>query len=115
MASIDTPAPPAHSDSGKRNFLARLWYDKETRGVILQILTVAILFAFIAYITSNAIANLALLGKTFSFDFLNMPVLRNRTSETPAQINFRNRLISIKDILQNYSNVQKSWQFFSIQ
>jgi len=40
---------------------------------MLQILTVAILFAFIAYITSNAIANLALLGKTFSFDFLNMP------------------------------------------
>jgi len=50
-----------------------LWYDKETRGVLLQILTVALLFAFIAYITSNAIANLALLGKTFSFDFLDMP------------------------------------------
>ena len=33
----------------------------------------ALLFAFIAYITSNAIANLALLGKTFSFDFLDTP------------------------------------------
>ncbi len=33
----------------------------------------ALLIAFIAYITSNAIANLKLLGKTFSFDFLAMP------------------------------------------
>ncbi|GBE44904.1 putative glutamine ABC transporter permease protein GlnM [bacterium BMS3Bbin10] len=80
MASIDTPAPPAHSNrppahsgSGERNLLARLWYDKKTRGVLLQILTVALLFAFLAYITSNAIANLELLGKTFSFDFLNEP------------------------------------------
>lgn len=73
MASIDTPAPSAHSDSGQRNILARLWYNKEARGVFLQILTVAILFSFIAYITSNAIANLELLGKTFSFDFLNVP------------------------------------------
>ncbi len=80
MASIDTPAPPshsnrpsAHSDSGDRNLLARLWYDKKTRGVLLQILTVALLLAFVSYITSNAIANLELLGKTFSFDFLSEP------------------------------------------
>ena len=73
MASVDTPAPSAHSGSGQRNFLARLWYNKETRGVILQILTVAGLAAFIAYITSNAIANLELVGKTFSFDFLGVP------------------------------------------
>ena len=73
VASIDTPAPSAHSGSGQRNFLARLWYDKEARGVLLQILTIAGLGAFIAYITSNAIANLELVGKTFSFDFLNVP------------------------------------------
>jgi len=73
VASIDTPGPSAHSDSDQRNFLARLWYNKETRGVLLQILTVAGLGAFIAYITSNAIANLELVGKTFSFDFLNVP------------------------------------------
>ncbi len=70
MASVNTVA---QSDSGQRNFIARLWYDKEARGVILQVLTVSILFAFIAYITSNVIANLALVGKTFSFDFLAEP------------------------------------------
>lgn len=72
MASIDTPARSGQG-GGERNILARLWYDKETRGIILQILTLAGLMAFIAYITSNAIANLELLGKTFSFDFLFEP------------------------------------------
>lgn len=72
MASIDTPARSGQGGS-ERNILARLWYDKETRGIILQILTLAGLMAFIAYITSNAIANLELLGKTFSFDFLGEP------------------------------------------
>lgn len=72
MATIDTAAQ-AGKGSGERNPIARLWYNKETRGVILQILTLAGLTAFIAYITSNAIANLELLGKTFSFDFLNEP------------------------------------------
>lgn len=72
MATIETAAQAAKG-SDERNFIARLWYNKETRGIILQILTLAGLTAFIAYITSNAIANLELLGKTFSFDFLNEP------------------------------------------
>jgi general L-amino acid transport system permease protein len=73
VASLERQAASAKSDDGERNLFARLWYNKETRGVILQILTVALLGAFIAYITSNAIANLELLGKTFSFDFLWVP------------------------------------------
>lgn len=72
MASIDTPTRPGQG-AGERNLIARLWYDKETRGIIIQILTLAGLTAFIAYITTNAIANLELLGKTFSFDFLGEP------------------------------------------
>jgi len=72
VATADTPVGAGKS-SGERNILARLWYNKETRGIILQILTLAGLTAFIAYITSNAIANLELLGKTFSFDFLYEP------------------------------------------
>ena len=73
LASIESTARSAQADSGQRNFIARLWYDKETRSIILQVLTIALLIAFIAYITTNAIANLKLLGKTFSFDFLNEP------------------------------------------
>ncbi|MGH6659956.1 MAG: amino acid ABC transporter permease [Rhodospirillales bacterium] len=53
--------------------LLRLWRNKEARAVIIQILTLAILFAFFAYIIDNAIQNLARLGKTFSFSFLEQP------------------------------------------
>jgi len=55
------------------NILLRLWRNKDTRSVILQILTIALLFAFLAYIFNNAVLNLAALGKTFSFDFLSQP------------------------------------------
>jgi general L-amino acid transport system permease protein len=51
----------------------RLWNDKEARSVIIQILTMALLVAFLAYIVTNAIANLEAIGKTFSFGFLNQP------------------------------------------
>ena len=51
----------------------RLWNDKDARSVIIQILTMALLVAFLAYIISNAIANLEAIGKTFSYDFLSEP------------------------------------------
>ena len=56
-----------------RNSLSRLWYDKHTRSVILQIITLALMFGLGAYIISNAVENLRLLGKTFSFGFLLEP------------------------------------------
>ncbi len=59
--------------SSQPNYLLGLWRNKETRSVILQILTMAVLFAFLAYIINNAVLNLAALGKTFSFDFLGQP------------------------------------------
>ena len=59
--------------SSQPNYLLGLWRNKETRSVILQILTIALLFAFLAYIINNAMLNLAALGKTFSFDFLDLP------------------------------------------
>ena len=51
----------------------RLWNDKEARSVIVQILTVVLLFCFIAYIVTNAIVNLDAIGKSFSFGFLFEP------------------------------------------
>jgi general L-amino acid transport system permease protein len=53
--------------------LGRLWNDKEARAVLIQILTMVLLAAFLAYIVSNAIANLEAIGKTFSFGFLSEP------------------------------------------
>ena len=55
------------------NALLKLWRNKEARSVIIQIVTMALLFAFFAYIINNAVLNLQALGKTFSFDFLKEP------------------------------------------
>jgi general L-amino acid transport system permease protein len=52
------------------NVLLRLWRDKSARAVIIQIATVALVFAFFAFIIDNAVQNLARLGKTFGFTFL---------------------------------------------
>ena len=60
-------------DASEAPILLRLWRNKGSRSVILQILTMAVLFAFLAYIINNAVLNLAVLGKTFSFDFLGFP------------------------------------------
>lgn len=66
MATMDT----AGSGSGG---LLRLWRDKEARGVIIQIVTIAVLFALFFYLGWNANQNLKLIGKDLGFDFLFEP------------------------------------------
>ena len=56
--------------SSKPSFFYRLIYDKELRSVFIQVVTVALLFSFIAYIVHNAVVNLETIGKGYSFDFL---------------------------------------------
>lgn len=69
--TIQPTIPDLPPSSSRRGFsLSRIWSDKESRSVIIQILVIAGLFAFLFYIVNNAIANLAALGKTFGFDFL---------------------------------------------
>jgi len=70
MADGQSAAAAEALDTSQRSLISRLWNNTETRSVILQILTIALLFGFIAYIVNNAIANLAAIGKTFSYDFL---------------------------------------------
>ena len=48
----------------------RVVYDKETRSVAIQVLTISLLFAFFFYIIRNAIVNLETIGKGYSFAFL---------------------------------------------
>ena len=50
-----------------------IWTDKHFRSVITQIVVMAGIFAFAAYIVSNAVANLEALGKSFGFGFLSAP------------------------------------------
>ena len=53
--------------------LSQLWSDKRYRAVVTQILVVAGVFLFIAYLATNAVQNLEALGKTFGFEFLVAP------------------------------------------
>ena len=89
--------------SAEPNILLRLWRNKESRSVILQILTIAVLFAFLAYIVNNALLNLAALGKTFSFDFLGLPAsydINQRLIEYTSQsTHFRAMLVGILNTL----------------
>ena len=52
---------------------ASLLYDKRARAVFIQIFALAALFAFLAYIVSNTISNLRLLGVETGFGFLADP------------------------------------------
>ena len=53
--------------------IARLWRNKEARSVIVQILTMAVVFALVGIGLHNVAANLEAIGKEFSFDFLTAP------------------------------------------
>ena len=55
------------------NPLLRLWRNEASRGVIIQVITMAVLFAVIALIARNVVINLAEVGKEFSFGFLTWP------------------------------------------
>ncbi len=57
----------------RQNIVSRLWNNKEARSVIVQIITVVIVFGFFAYLVRNAVINLEALGKGYSFDFLTQP------------------------------------------
>ena len=59
--------------SPQRNVISRLWNDKETRSVIIQILTMVGILVFFGYMIRNAVVNLSALGKDFSFLFLWQP------------------------------------------
>jgi len=63
----------AQASSSTPNLLFRLWRNEDSRGVIIQILTMALLFALIAAIGRNVVINLENVGKEFSFDFLSWP------------------------------------------
>ena len=95
MAGVATAA--AKTDD--TNVLLRLWRNKEARGVIIQILTLALLLAFFAYIIDNATQNLARLGKTFSFQFLfepaNYDINQHLISYTLQDTHFRAMLVGI--------------------
>ncbi|MEE2716283.1 MAG: ABC transporter permease subunit [SAR324 cluster bacterium] len=63
----------APTGSSSSNVFARLWGNEETRSVIIQIVTLTVVFAVLAMVVRNVATNLADIGKEFSFDFLFAP------------------------------------------
>ena len=55
------------------NAFSRIWNDKETRSVLVQIIAFAVVVGFFAWIINNAVQNLEAIGKGFSFSFLSQP------------------------------------------
>lgn len=55
------------------NFLSKAWNDKESRSVIIQIISFVIILGFVAYVINNAVVNLAAIGKDINFAFLSEP------------------------------------------
>ena len=53
-----------------RTLLSRLWNDKDTRSVVIQITATVFIFGFLAYLVRNVFINLEALGKGFSYTFL---------------------------------------------
>ena len=56
-----------------RNIVSRLWNDKESRSIIVQILAIIAILLFFGFMARNAVLNLEALGKDISFDFLWQP------------------------------------------
>ncbi len=67
MAAISETGPETS------NPIARLWRDKETRAIIIQIVTLAVILTVAGLLLRNVVINLAAVGKEFSFDFFLYP------------------------------------------
>ena len=63
-------AATSGTSGSQQSLLYRIFNDKETRSVAIQVLTIALLFAFFFYIIRNAMINLEAIGKGYSFGFL---------------------------------------------
>jgi len=66
---MDSPSVNSNSP----NIFFRLWRNKESRSVLVQIITVLILFTVLGLIGRNVSTNLEIAGKDFGFGFLNYP------------------------------------------
>jgi general L-amino acid transport system permease protein len=63
------PTPPIKVN----DLLLRFWRNKDYRSILIQIITVLILFTFLGMIGNNVVTNLEKGGKEFSFGFLSYP------------------------------------------
>jgi len=97
---MSTPA----STENHPNILLRLWRDKDTRSIFMQIITMVIVFTFLGLIIHNVVINLEIAGKDFSFGFLNYPAGYDITfqpfiSYSPTDTHLRAAAVGISNTL----------------
>jgi general L-amino acid transport system permease protein len=63
--NTDIQAPPSQSFS-----LGKIWTDKRTRGLVIQLIATLAICAAVLYLAGNVAENFQKLGKPFGFDFL---------------------------------------------
>ena len=90
--------------SDERSLVVRLWRNKESREVIIQIITISIIFILAAIILRNTAINLKTIGKEFNFNFLFAPAGYDITfqpilSYSPASTHLRAGLIGLINTL----------------
>ncbi len=87
----------------QRNVISRLWNDKESREVIVQILAFTAIFAFFFIMARNAVTNLEAIGKDISFDFLWQPssydISQHLIEYSSRSTHFRAMLVGIINTL----------------
>ncbi len=85
------------------SLISRLWYDKENRSIIVQILAALALLWLFGSMILNAIHNLEVLGKGFSFNFLWQPasydINQTLIEYTSRSSHFRAMLVGIINTL----------------
>ncbi len=63
----------SETGSGPSNPITRLWRDKETRSIIIQVVTLVVILTVVALLIRNVVINLERVGKEFSFGFFQYP------------------------------------------
>jgi general L-amino acid transport system permease protein len=63
----------SETGSGPSNPIVRLWRDKDTRSLIIQIVTLVVILTAVTLLLRNVVLNLERVGKEFSFDFFLYP------------------------------------------
>jgi len=94
---------PASADNHP-NILLRLWRDKDTRSIFIQIITMVIVLTFLGLMIHNVVINLEIAGKDFSFGFLNYPAGYDITfqpfiSYSPTDTHLRAAAVGISNTL----------------
>ena len=94
---------PASADNHP-NILLRLWRDKDTRSIFIQIITMVIVLTFLGLMIHNVVINLEIAGKDFSFGFLNYPAGHDITfqpfiSYSPTDTHLRAAAVGISNTL----------------